>query len=136
MKKSFSILLMAFSLAFLTACEKTEETHPEGCVQVKILDAVCRSAVLQITDPAYYHLGVNGYVKNGVTYDHVFTTIFPCKLPSDSIIRPNTGVADRPFYVQILEQPEASDPNCGSCMAVVSNAPNKILYIKFSEKCN
>lgn len=136
MKKSYSFLLMAFCLVFLTACEKNEETHPEGCVQVRLLDAICRSAVLQITDPAYYHLGVNGYVKDGVTYDHVFTTIFPCTLPSDNSARPNMGVADKPFYVQILEQPEASDPNCVSCMAVVANAPNKTIPVKFSEKCN
>ncbi|TDO28574.1 hypothetical protein [Sediminibacterium goheungense] len=136
MKKSFSPLLIVCSLVFIVACEKNETTQSKDCVPVKILDVVCNSAVLQITDPAYYHLGVNGYEKNGITYDHVFTTILPCKLPSNNNSRPNMGVADKPFYVQILDQPEASDPNCGSCAAIVSNAPNKLWYVSFSEKCN
>jgi len=136
MKEKYSILLMSFCLILFAACEKTEATNPEGCVQVRILDQVCNSAVLQITDPAYYNLGVNGYQKDGITYDHVFTTIFSCQALSNNNMRPNMGVADKPFYVQILEQPEAGDPNCGSCAAIVSNAPNKLIHVKFSEKCD
>lgn len=136
MKKNYFIPMFIFCTVLILGCEKNEKIHPTGCVQVRILDAVCNSAVLQITDPAYYELGVNGYQKDGIIYDHVFSTILPCTIPSDNSTRPNMGVADKPFYVQILEQPEASDPNCVSCMAVVANAPNKTIPVKFSEKCN
>lgn len=137
MKRNSFIMLAALNLLLLTACEKNDPKKTDGCIQVKLLDAVCNSAVLQILDPDYYHLGVNGYQKNGVTYDHVFSTVLPCKLPDSSFNgRPSQGVADKPFYVNIIDQPEPSDPNCVSCAAVVNNAPNKSLYISFSQACN
>ncbi len=120
----------------MSACEKNEQKSLNGCIQVTVLDAICNTAVLQILDPAYYHLGVNGYQKNGITYDHVFTTVFPCKLPQNNTGRPNQGIADKPFYVKLLEQPEPGDPNCGTCLAIVSNAPDKLLYVSASDNCS
>jgi len=137
MKRTSFIILTSLFLFLSTGCEKTEQNSTEGCVQVKVLDALCNTAVLQILDPDYYHLGINGYQKNGVTYDHVFATVFPCKLPTTTFPgRPDQGVADKPFYVKIIDQPEPSDPNCGTCLAVVSNAPSKWLHVSVSQQCN
>lgn len=137
MKRKSAILLSSLFLLIFTSCEKNEQNNAEGCVQVKVLDALCNTAVLQILDPDYYHLGVNGYQKNGVTYDHVFATVFPCKLYATTLPgRPVQGVADKPLYVKIIDQPEPSDPNCGTCAAVVSNAPNKWLHVSVSQQCS
>lgn len=137
MKRISFIILSSLLLLALAGCEKNDHNNTDGCIQVKVLDAVCNSAVLQILDPDYYHLGVNGYQKNGVIYDHVFTTVFPCKLPDNVYSgRPNQGVADKPYYVKIIDQPEPSDPNCMTCAAIVSNAPNKFLHISVSQECN
>ncbi len=137
MKRKSAILLSSLFLLIFTSCEKNEQNNAEGCVQVKVLDALCNTAVLQILDPDYYHLGVNGYQKNGVTYDHVFATVFPCKLAATTLPgRPEQGVADKPLYVKIIDQPEPSDPNCGTCAAVVSNAPNKWLHVSVSQQCS
>ena len=137
MKRNSFIILTSLFLFLSAGCEKTERNNTEGCVQVKVLDAVCNTAVLQILDPDYYHLGENGYQKDGITYDHVFGTVFPCKLPNNNLsVRPNQVVADKPFYVKIIDQPEPSDPNCGTCLAVVSNAPSKWLHVSVSQQCN
>ena len=137
MKRNSFIILTSLFLFLSAGCEKTERNNTEGCVQVKVLDAVCNTAVLQILDPDYYHLGENGYQKDGITYDHVFGTVFPCKLPNNNLsVRQNQGVADKPFYVKIIDQPEPSDPNCGTCLAVVSNAPSKWLHVSVSQQCN
>lgn len=137
MKRNSFIILTSLFLFLSAGCEKTEQTSTEGCVQVKILDAVCNTAVLQILDPNYYYLGENGYQKDGITYDHVFATVLPCKLADTTLPgRPNQGVADKPLYVKIIDQPEPSDPNCGTCLAVVSNAPSKWLHISVSQQCN
>ncbi|BFG71703.1 hypothetical protein KACHI17_25840 [Sediminibacterium sp. KACHI17] len=137
MKRNSFIVLTSLFLLITAGCEKNEQTNTEGCIRVKVLDAVCNTAVLQILDPAYYHLGENGYQKNGVTYDHVFGTSMPCRLPNNtSPGRPEQGVADKPMYVKIIDQPEPSDPNCGTCLAVISNAPSKWLHVSFSPQCN
>ena len=137
MKRNSFIILTSLFLFLAMGCEKTEQNNNQGCVQVKVLDAICNTAVLQILDPNYYHLGENGYQKDGITYDHVFGTVFPCKLPNNNLVgRPNQGAADKPFYVKIIDQPEPSDPNCGTCLAVVSNAPNKWLHVSISQQCS
>jgi hypothetical protein len=137
MKRNSFIILTSLFLFISAGCEKTEQNNVEGCVQVKVLDALCNTAVLQILDPDYYHLGVNGYQKNGITYDHVFATVFPCKSSTSTFPgTPDEGAADKPFYVKIIDQPEPGDPNCGTCLAVVSNAPNKWLHISVSQQCN
>jgi hypothetical protein len=111
MKRNSFIILTSLFLFISAGCEKTEQN--------------------------YYHLGVNGYQKNGITYDHVFATVFPCKSSTSTFPgTPDEGAADKPFYVKIIDQPEPGDPNCGTCLAVVSNAPNKWLHISVSQQCN
>lgn len=137
MKRNSFIILTSLFLFLSAGCEKTEQASTEGCIQVKVLDAVCNTAVLQILDPKYYYLGENGYQKDGITYDHVFSTVIPCKSINVNVPgRPIQGAADKPFFVKIIDQPEPSDPNCGTCFAVVSNAPSKWLHISLSQQCN
>lgn len=137
MKRNSFIILTSLFLFLSVGCEKNEQNNTEGCIQVKVLDVLCNSAVLQILDPDYYHLGVNGYQKNGITYDHVFATVLTCKLPfTDTLYRADQGVTDRPLYIKIIDQPEPSDPNCVSCAAIVSNAPSKWLHISIAQECS
>lgn len=133
MKRYVLASLLISSLLF-SGCEKTDEQLLEKCVQVKILDELCGTAVMQILDEDYFKFGVGGYQKDGVTYDHVFSAELSCADLSkfQTLAASLKGLV---VNVKMMKQIQY-DPACTKCAAVVPNAPAKWIPIKFSEKCD
>ena len=120
-------------ILFFSACEKNNTDLASKCFNIKILDELCGTAVVQILDSAYFEYGVNGYVLNGVTYDHVFTTSFSCQELGkyQTFAAGYHGLA---LKVQLTTSPTPS--NCVRCAAVVPNAPNRYQHVKVAENCS
>lgn len=133
MKRYVLASLLISSLLF-SGCEKKDEQLLEKCVQVKILDELCGTAVMQILDEDYFRFGVDGYQKDGVTYDHVFSTELSCA----DITKFQTLAASLKglvVNVKMLKQAQY-DPACTKCAAVVPNAPAKWIPVAFTGNCD
>lgn len=129
MKNIFFAVALLFLLA-ATGCDKSESELTTQEFRVKIIDEVCSNAVLQIQDSVLYQYGTNGFVKNGVTYDHVFTTRFTCA----DMAQMQTYTADKTgMVVKIrLLKTENAEPNCTTCAAIVPNAPSVFHWVALS----
>lgn len=133
MKNLFFIVLASFCSFSFSACEKNPKDLTNKCFTIKILDEICGNAVVQIVNEEFYALGVNGYQSGGVTYNHVFTTIFSCadlsKMSSSA-----TSLRGLQLKVKITDKHE-DDPYCTRCAATIANAPQKLLLLKVSNDC-
>jgi hypothetical protein len=117
----------------LFACNKNS-TNNYTQVNVKVIQSVCASSVLQITDPQYQYLGDTTYINNGIAYPGAFYTdallasdcaamlsatstsnnqsIFTIKVSTTHPVNPVNSCFDRVF-----------------CAAIVSNPPKVTLYV-------
>ncbi|MEN9550049.1 MAG: hypothetical protein RIR12_2640 [Bacteroidota bacterium] len=129
------LMILGIGVTAFTGCTKNESDLPTACVSVKLIKEVCGDAILQIQDSKYYNLGVDGFALEGKIYDHVFTTRFTCK---SLAAMPQTLTTDRSglvFTVTLLKEPEAVDSTCATCLATLSNAPNKFYNTKYTKTC-
>ncbi len=132
--KRYVLASLLISGLLFSSCEKTDEQLPEKCVQVKILDELCGTAVMQILDEEYFKFGVDGYQKEGITYDHVFSTELSCADLSkfQTLAASLKGLV---VNVKMLKQMQY-DPACVRCAGVVPNAPAKWIPVTFSGSCD
>ncbi|MBX9733525.1 MAG: hypothetical protein K2X37_05655 [Chitinophagaceae bacterium] len=133
MKKQIVALCLVIFL--ISGCTKNETDLPAGCISVKLIKEMCGNAILQIQDSKYYNLGVDNFTFEGKTYDHVFTTRFSCQ---SLAAMPQTLTADRSglvFNIKFLKEPE-TDSTCATCLAVLSNTPNKYYATKYMKTCD
>ena len=130
MKKTLAIVLI--SIGFIgISCEKTEVAYITTPFKVKIIGEICGNAVVQIQDTAFYQYGMDGFTKDGVSYNHVFTTQFSCSdLEKLQTLTANkTGLVVK---VQLLNSAK-SEPNCVKCEAAVPNAPSLFQHIALTK---
>ncbi len=104
-----------------TGCDKTEKELTNTPFRVTIISEVCGNAIVQIRDSAFYQYGANGYVKAGITYDHVFTTSFSCA----DLAKMQTLTADKTgLVIKVTLTPQSViEPQCIRCAATVPDAP-------------
>ncbi|NVJ47735.1 MAG: hypothetical protein HWE07_11430 [Cytophagia bacterium] len=123
MKKLFFIL----SIISVTVISSCDDNSFDGCVQVKMINQLCGTAIYQIVGGDVPDGVANSWTdNNGVTYENVFTTtISPCD------VRPENGDI---FYVKIVEEQQPS--NCAQCLALLADAPEQRLFTVISDDCN
>lgn len=130
MKKITLLVTLALGIAF-TGCEKDRDDQTSECFRVKIIDQVCNTVVLQIMDSDHYSLGVNGYVKDGIRYDHVFATTLSCEeAQAYANLKYKEGSVPE-FYVRLGSKNPEDD--CVSCSATLPNPPGKFHSIVMSD---
>ena len=127
MKRSLGILAM-LTIIF-SACESEGEIPELGtCVQVRMLDSVCATTVLQFVNTDLGEDGWAHHPTNDAVYDNVFTTTLTC---SDWDRIPEG--ADT-FWVRIIEEP-LPDPGCAVCLALPANAPETRFTVTVVDNC-
>ncbi len=132
MKLTYASLILLFSLIF-SACDKSSGELQDQCFEVKILTEICGNAVVQILDPKLYAYGENGYQLQGVTYDHVFTTIFSCADMS-KMFATTSSLKGLRIKVRATERHE-DEAYCIRCAAAIANAPQKFTLLKLTTDC-
>ncbi|TAG12170.1 MAG: hypothetical protein EAZ35_10885 [Sphingobacteriia bacterium] len=112
------LLLTLIIFVFASSCEKTEPESQSNTFKVKILSEICNTAIVQILDSNYYHLGVSGYTSTGIKFDHVFNTKFTC----EDMQKMQTLTASRAGLVvsiKTVKEPKL-EPGCVLCEALTS----------------
>lgn len=122
MKKIHLLFTLALGMIF-TACEKDYNNQTAECFRVKIVDQVCNTVVLQILDSNQYALGVNGYEKNGIRYNHVFTTTLNCDDAQAYANRQQIEGGTPTFYVRLESKKREDD--CVTCSGTIPNPPQQ-----------
>lgn len=122
--KKISFILFIFSIALITSCDSDSI---DGCIQVKMIDQLCGTAIYQVTGGDVPNGVANSWTNNnGVTYKNVFTTtVSPC----DSGVQ----IGDT-FFVNIVNEPMESD--CIQCLALLADAPEQFLHTVISAQCS
>jgi hypothetical protein len=117
MKQLFLITTVAM---LLNACELEEPTYAGECIEVKYVTGICGQAVLEIQDPAYYHLGETWNGNN-----HVFYTLFHC----DDMEKSTEGT----FLITIQEAYEPG--SCAVCLAMLDYTGEKRYDVRRVDVC-
>lgn len=128
MKKICSLLVIASYL--LIGCDKDNQPNNPDYVEVtvKLVDAVCNSAVFEIQEPWLKHHGESGFEYNGKIYDGVFYTTITCT---------NTNLLYRPpnnlptvYTVKISKKPPM-EQSCSPvfCQALPYKLPEMFYYV-------
>ena len=130
MKNILATLLLSFFLMGIS-CEKTGVTYTTEPFRVKIISEICGTAVVQIQDEVFYKYGTDGFIKEGVTYNHVFTTQFSCAdlAKLQSLTANKTGLV---IKIQLINS-AIVEPNCVRCEATVSNAPSLFQHLSLTQ---
>ncbi len=122
-------LLLTFVIfIFASSCEKTESESQSNTFKVKILSEICNTAIVQILDSNYYHLGVSGYNSAGVKFEHVFNTKFTC----EDMQKMQTLTASRVGLVasiKIVKTPKL-EPACVLCEALTAFQGAPFIHIE------
>ncbi len=91
-----------------------------------MLRSICGTAVLQIKDPAFYHLGENVGNEQNVFLANVETRESSAKVKRDEIDLTNTYV---------ILNPEDFNSDGIQCLAMVDYAGTKQHNVRFVEPC-
>ncbi len=119
----YIILLLSLSIL---GCKKTEKSDSD-CFNVKVLGSVCGVVVLQIQDPAFENLGVDGWYNpfDKKVYDNVFLLKNYCD---------NIGVDNKDVFKVKLKNETTINNNCYVCYALFpGNLPNIQLAVTACE---
>jgi hypothetical protein len=131
------IITFASLLIILTSCGDTTEVgeRESHCIPVKIVASMCEHAVLQVTDPAYYHLTEDGW-KDDIDkkHDHVFYTNFNCATMAEFNKLAMPSLKGLTFDVEIVTTQEPG--NCMTCLALFISPPTKKHLVEICPKGN
>ena len=126
MKLILTLLLLSF--VTLSCEEKCEPDH--SCVRVKLIRTLCGQANLQILDPAFFDRGQAWQDRDGVAFEHAFSTLIPGNMSlhfSESMFEPGFE-----FYIQFADN-HLGD-NLVQCQAYLYG-PEKFSYIMVVPDC-
>lgn len=124
MKTTSSVLFLSVFLFAFTCQQEVINKSNGTCVNVSVLRSICGTAVLQIKDPAFYHLGENvGDEQN------VFLAYIEVKPTDASVDAGNKENA----YVEI--NPENFNTDGIQCLAMVDYAGAKQHNVRFVKPC-
>lgn len=132
MKLTQLSLILLLPLIF-SACGKSSSELQDQCFEVKILNEICGTAVVQILDPKLFEYGENSYQLDGVSYDHVFTTRFSCADMSE-MSATASSLKGLQIKVKATDRHE-DDAYCTRCAATIANAPQKFALLKIASDC-
>lgn len=122
MKKIFLLL----TIVAATAMSSCDNESFDGCVQVKLINELCGTAILQVVGGDVPEGIANSWTDNeGNTYQNVFTTFLdPCL---------NYPTNTDSFFVKIVAERVPSD--CIVCMALLADAPEEYFHTVVSNEC-
>ncbi len=124
--KRLNVLFSIILIIALSACNK--DVAPLDCFEVKVIESYCTGdAVLQILTPAAQAFGQSWTNVDGETYDHVFSTRFPCSFQSARL--------SQTFSVRLTSELEGPE-DCVRCLMLVSGLPEKFSHISLEADCN
>ncbi len=126
MKKNLILISITLLLSMPHCKKDSNDLDLGGTFPVKVLDEICGTAVMQILDSNYYALGTNGYVQNGITYDHVFATDLSCS-DMKELMTYAASLKGMELKVQLTQY--RPDNTCVKCAATIPNAPANWLLI-------
>lgn len=113
-------------LILLLGCNETQ-TPTGPCARVRILNAFCDSAIMEILTPESADNGIPWEDLAGNKYNSVFSTQLTC-----SLMR-HTDLIGLELTVEFLDEPY--DSKCIRCDGALLNPPSKFMYIKPIEGC-
>lgn len=129
------ILLLVLTSCLFMSCEKDNlASNPDYVeVTVKMVDAVCNYAILEIQEPSLKKYGSSKFEYKGKIYDGVIYTTITCAnsnlLNSQSN---NNPPAEAPILYKVLISEKAlKEQNCdlASCRALPYKLPEKFYYV-------
>lgn len=125
--KRLNRLFSAILIIALSACN-SDDVIPPDCFEVKVIESYCTGdAILQIITPAAQAFGQSWTNSDGETYDHVFSTRFPCSFQSARL--------SQTFSVKLTAELEEPD-DCVRCLLLVTGLPEKFSHISLEADCN
>jgi hypothetical protein len=119
----YIILLLSLNIL---GCKKNEKLDT-NCFNVKTVTSFCGVVVLQIQDPAFEYLGVDGWYNpiDKKTYDNVFLLKNYCD---------NIGVDGKDVFKVKLKNESTINNNCIVCLAIFPGAtPTAALAVSTCE---
>lgn len=132
MKKICSLLVITSYL--LMGCDKDNLRSNSDYVEVtvKLVDAVCNSAIFEIQEPSLKHHGESGFEYNGKVYSGVFYTSITCtnaNLLSNQAQNPVGGNSS--LFKILISKKLINDQPCDRafCQAVPYKLPEKFYYV-------
>jgi hypothetical protein len=127
--KKILILIAVTGVLMSAQCRK--DCNRNDCMKVSLVTSLCADVILQIKDPAFYHLSQGSWTYNGVTYEHVFKVDNFCDY-SRSMQDKFGNNTPQDFYVRVTE---SETENCAVCLALIVDPPSKRLAVKAAD-CN
>ncbi|MFM7328362.1 MAG: hypothetical protein ACKO3B_06475 [Bacteroidota bacterium] len=118
------LVLLVTVVVFTEGCSThaPKQASGEPCIRVRYVTGICLDAVLEIRDPAFYHLG-----ERWREHDHVFRTTVPCG--SEELME-----SGRDFYVVLMSKP-SDEPPCIRCRAALDYDGEKSYPVKLVKRC-
>ncbi len=118
--------LIAF-LSFFLLCLNQEQPLKK-LIRGKLVYNTCATAIIQIKDPSYFHLGQKIWQKtpSDVEYEHVFTVKNRCQLVSANI------QTNEEFLFEVAKE-DIEETNCAKCI-LYDYPPDSILTIGSTRK--
>lgn len=126
MKSISSVLFFSVFLFAFTCQQEMINNSNDTCVNVSVLRSICGTAVLQIKDPTFYHLG-----ENVGSEQNVFLANVESKESSANVKRDEIDLSD----TYVLINPDDFNSDGIQCLAMVNYAGTKQHNVRFVEPC-